>query len=150
MTKHKILPLVATAILAGAMFFAGCEKETLVNNDTQNITKCWGEDDQDGDIYYSTPDNPNVLIRVRDSNTVTVMGIQYDDALGHAFWNHDNSSFVCQDRGNNCGNCREVEGNTVVREGTYVNVRNINNEVVATYYNWHDCYEEPQPQDPEV
>ena len=25
--KKKILPLVATAILAGAMFFAGCEKE---------------------------------------------------------------------------------------------------------------------------
>ena len=27
MTKHKILPIMATAILAGAMFFAGCEKE---------------------------------------------------------------------------------------------------------------------------
>lgn len=27
MTKHKILPIVATVILAGAMFFAGCEKE---------------------------------------------------------------------------------------------------------------------------
>ncbi len=27
MTTHKILPIMATAILAGAMFFAGCEKE---------------------------------------------------------------------------------------------------------------------------
>jgi len=27
MTKHKILPIMATAILAGAMFFVGCEKE---------------------------------------------------------------------------------------------------------------------------
>jgi hypothetical protein len=27
MKKNKILPIVATVILAGAMFFAGCEKE---------------------------------------------------------------------------------------------------------------------------
>ena len=27
MAKTKILPIMATVILAGAMFFAGCEKE---------------------------------------------------------------------------------------------------------------------------
>ena len=36
MTKHKILPIMATAILAGAMFFAGCEKEKIEN---KSITK---------------------------------------------------------------------------------------------------------------
>ena len=30
MKKNKILPIVATAILVGAMFFAGCEKEKEV------------------------------------------------------------------------------------------------------------------------
>lgn len=90
MKKNKILPLVATAILVGAMFFAGCEKETLVNNDTlvnnytQNITKCWGEDDQDEDIYYSTPDNPNVLIRERDGSVVTVESIYLGELCGSA------------------------------------------------------------------
>ena len=39
MTKHKILPIMATAILAGAMFFAGCEKEKDVISSKNNITK---------------------------------------------------------------------------------------------------------------
>ena len=39
MTKHKILPIVATAILAGAMFFAGCEKEKDVTPSKNNVTK---------------------------------------------------------------------------------------------------------------
>ena len=32
--KKTILPIVATAILAGAMFFAGCEKEKTAENNT--------------------------------------------------------------------------------------------------------------------
>ena len=36
MTTHKILPIMATAILAGAMFFAGCEKE---NNNVEFNSK---------------------------------------------------------------------------------------------------------------
>ena len=140
MRRKIILPVVAAAVLAGAMFFVSCEKETLVNNDPQNITKCWGEDDLDGDIYYSTPDNPNVLIRVRDSNAVTVMGIQFDNAEGHACW--IGNRFFCRLQGDNCGNCREVDENGgIIREGTYTHVRGANNEIVATYYNWSDCYE---------
>ena len=36
MAKTKILPIVATTILAGAMFFAGCEKEAITWNLIQN------------------------------------------------------------------------------------------------------------------
>ena len=32
MKKNKILPIVATVILAGAMFLAGCEKENIVKS----------------------------------------------------------------------------------------------------------------------
>ncbi len=39
MTTHKILPIMATAILAGAMFFAGCEKENITHDSSQQITK---------------------------------------------------------------------------------------------------------------
>ena len=36
--KKTILPIVATAILAGAMFFAGCEKEKKANNDLADMS----------------------------------------------------------------------------------------------------------------
>ena len=38
MTKHKILPIMATAILAGAMFFAGCEKEKKTETGNINVS----------------------------------------------------------------------------------------------------------------
>ena len=34
MKSKVLLPIVATAILAGAMFFAGCEKEKTAENNT--------------------------------------------------------------------------------------------------------------------
>ena len=46
MAKTKILPIVATAILAGAMFFAGCEKEKTEQNISEKtanaILSQWG------------------------------------------------------------------------------------------------------------
>ena len=36
MKTHKILPIVATVILAGAMFFAGCEKEKKAIDESEN------------------------------------------------------------------------------------------------------------------
>ena len=37
--KKTILSIVATAILVGAMFFAGCEKENITHDSSQQITK---------------------------------------------------------------------------------------------------------------
>ena len=145
--KKTILPLVATAILVGAMFFAGCEKETLLNNDTlvnnytQNITKCWGEDDQDGDIYYSTPDNPNVLIRERDGSVVTVESIYLGELCGSAYWL--GRTFVCRGEGDTCGNCYELnEQGEIVNSGSYTHSYDPEGRVVATYYNWNDCHQD--------
>ncbi|MBO4403151.1 MAG: hypothetical protein J5792_05655, partial [Bacteroidales bacterium] len=38
MTKKMFLPLMATTILAGAMFFAGCEKEKKTETGNINVS----------------------------------------------------------------------------------------------------------------
>ena len=141
MRNFRILPLMATVFLAGALFFVGCEKESLVNTGIINIVKCFGVDDLDDDIYYSTPENPNILIRLRDTTIVSVMGIRFEEACGHAFW--QGNTFHCRGEGDDCGNCFELdEHGAIVNSGTYTHVRGPENEITVTYYNWNDCHEE--------
>jgi hypothetical protein len=146
MKKHVLDLTVAVTFALGSFAFIGCEKDaTTKQSDLQNVIKCWGEDDLEGDIYYSFPDNPDVLIRLRDGYTITVPCPIMDTIAGAAQWTPDHSSFVC--RGTSavdCGNVRMYDnnGNPTEMVGTYAHSYLPDGTLERTYYNWHDRWRE--------
>jgi hypothetical protein len=142
--KKVLLGLTATAVLtAGVFTFIGCEKTELKEQtESLNVIKCWGEDDLEDDIYISFPDNPNVIIRLRDSLAVTLAeGVLVGEATGTATWNPNHTSFVCSGSALDCGRAyiTETHGNetNIIKEGIFAHVYNPDGTVQYTAYDWN-------------
>lgn len=94
MTKKMFLPLMATVFIAGIMLFTSCEKEDSVTTQDQNIVKGLGEREHSDDIYYSTPENPNMLISLKDGRIEILRSVLLEDEIGNVQWPQRNVLFM--------------------------------------------------------
>ena len=121
--KKTILPLVATAILVGAMFFAGCEKENIFNKELHVMKS----DELINPRYYELVDEENgIYLDLQDSSYVT-MDVHRVDTTGTASvrmvnpGNPSNHSpiYNCKNPGTTCGNAEEIIDGQVYRGRWY-------------------------------
>ena len=147
--KRLTRGLTATAIITlGVFAFSGCEKEETTNFDNGlKIVKCWDDLNIEGfnpdeGVFYSYPDNPEILINPETGEAYTCYGVLLEEkptGEGHVYKNAEGKviEITCEGKGNNCGRAQLTNQNgDVVKEGIYVHVFDDSGLPTVTYYDF--------------